>query len=265
MNQPLVSVLMTAYNRENFIADAIESVLSSSYENFELIISDDCSKDRTVEIANSYAAQDARIKVFINTTNLGDYQNRNKAASYANGTYIKYLDSDDMMYPYTLQIMVSYMEQFPDAGFGLCAPHEPGKPYPIAIEPRQAYLEHFFSGGHFLRAPGSSIIRKECFDKIGGFTGKRMIGDFQLWLALGRSYKMVKVPPFLVWDREHSGQESKSDYAKLYEKLRQEAIADAFANPGCPLTQTEKDEIWRSISKQKRRNRVYRLIKKFMR
>ena len=60
------------------------------------------------------------------------------------------------------------MEQFPEAGFGLCTLPDQNKPYPVSIEPRQAYLEHFYEAGHFLRAPGSSIIRKECFDKIGG-------------------------------------------------------------------------------------------------
>src|SRR5664279_4015758 len=96
--QPLVSVLMTAYNREKYIAEAIESVLSSTYTNFELIIVDDGSKDNTVNIARRYELQDSRIKVYINTTNLGDYPNRNHAAGFAIGKYIKYIDADDAIY-----------------------------------------------------------------------------------------------------------------------------------------------------------------------
>ena len=65
-DSPLVSVLMTAYNREKYIAEAIESVLASTYTNFELIIVDDCSTDKTVEIAKSYEVKDNRIKVYIN-------------------------------------------------------------------------------------------------------------------------------------------------------------------------------------------------------
>src|ERR1700748_2916719 len=98
MASPLVSVLMTAYNREKYIEEAIESVLASSYTNLELIIVDDCSKDNTVEIARSYEARDPRVKVFINEKNLGDYPNRNRAASLAKGEYIKYVDSDDVMF-----------------------------------------------------------------------------------------------------------------------------------------------------------------------
>src|SRR5271156_3108445 len=104
---------MTAYNREKYIAQAIDSILESTYKNFELIIVDDCSKDKTVEIAKGYAQKDSRVKVFINEKNLGDYPNRNKAASYANGKYLKYVDSDDVVYPTGLEVFVNSMEQFP--------------------------------------------------------------------------------------------------------------------------------------------------------
>ena len=67
---PLVSVLMTAYNREKYISAAIESVLESTYTNFELIIVDDGSTDRTIEIAKTFAVNDARIKVYINKPNV---------------------------------------------------------------------------------------------------------------------------------------------------------------------------------------------------
>src|SRR5690349_18425307 len=115
MESPLVSVLMTSYNREKYIAEAIESVLASSYKNFELIIVDDCSRDKTVAIAKEYAAKDGRVKVFVNEKNLGDYPNRNQAASYAKGKYIKFLDADDLIYHYGLDVMVNYMERFPQA------------------------------------------------------------------------------------------------------------------------------------------------------
>ena len=67
MSLPQVSILLTAYNREKFIGEAIESVLASSYEDFELIITDNCSSDNTVEISQSYAKHDARIRVYKNS------------------------------------------------------------------------------------------------------------------------------------------------------------------------------------------------------
>ncbi|RZK18039.1 MAG: glycosyltransferase family 2 protein, partial [Flavobacterium sp.] len=74
-NGPLVSVLMTTYNREKFITESIESVLFSSYTNFELIIVDDASTDQTAIIAQRYAAKDNRVRLIVNESNIGDYPN----------------------------------------------------------------------------------------------------------------------------------------------------------------------------------------------
>ena len=117
--QPLVSVLMTAYNREQYIGEAIQSVLDSTYTNFELIIVDDCSNDATVSIAKGYESKDKRIKVYVNEKNLGQFPNRNCAASYARGKYLKYLDSDDTIMNFGLGYCVEQMEKFPEAGMGM--------------------------------------------------------------------------------------------------------------------------------------------------
>lgn len=77
MNKAIVSVLMTSYNREKYVAEAIESVIAQTFTEWELIIVDDQSKDATVSIAKDYAKKDSRIKVYINNHNLGDYPNRN--------------------------------------------------------------------------------------------------------------------------------------------------------------------------------------------
>ncbi len=76
---------MTTYNREKYLVQAVESVLASTYENFELIIVDDQSKDRSLAIAQELAAKDTRIRVVLNEKNMGDYPNRNKAASLRRG------------------------------------------------------------------------------------------------------------------------------------------------------------------------------------
>lgn len=259
--QPLVSVLTTVYNRERFIADAIGSVLSSFYRNLELIIVDDCSSDKSVEIAKKFAQNDDRVKVYVNDKNLGDYPNRNKAASYAKGRYIKYLDSDDIMYSHCLQVMVSAMEQFPDAGYGLSCLGDPAHPYPVAITQHAAYMEHFSGLGHFNRAPGSAIIRKAAFDAVGGFSGERMIGDYELWLKLGRYYPLVKLPVDLYWSRIHSGQESKTDYANEYKLLREKVMQEAFAHKDCPLSEAEIKSITQKMKKKSFKSNLLNLFR----
>lgn len=254
-NKPIVSVLMTAYNREKYIGEAIASVLASTLEDFELIVVDDGSKDKTVQIVEGFASRDSRVKLFVNEKNLGDYPNRNMAASYAQGKYIKYLDADDYMYNYCLQVIVSYMEQFPEAGFGLSSKIDDRKPFPILVQPREIYLEHFYGFAHFDRAPGSSIILTEAFRNVGGFSGKRMIGDYEFWFKIARYYPMVKLPFDIYWNRLHEDQESKSAYAKkMYAKLRQEVLDEALAHADCPLSPEQVTQVKREIKKQKKKN-----------
>ncbi|WMI68453.1 glycosyltransferase family 2 protein [Mangrovimonas sp. YM274] len=214
---PLVSVLMTVYNREKYIAEAIQSVVDSTYKNWELIIVDDRSKDDSVSIARSFERNDERIKVYINEKNLGDYPNRNQAASYANGKYLKYVDADDMIYPYGLEQLVFYMEQFPEAGFGLCSiKQDKLNIYPYQLSPEEAYFKHYFELPIFERAPLSSIINREKFLESGCFSGKQHLGDFELWHILSKQFNVVLMPPGIVWHREHEDQQMNDNRTDPY-------------------------------------------------
>lgn len=240
--KPMVSVLMTTYNREKYLAIAIESVLASTYTDFELIIVDDQSKDRSYEIAQEYAEKDSRVRVFRNEKNLGDYPNRNKAASLARGKYIKYVDADDMIYPTGLQVMVSGMEKFPEAGWGLSSlPQDNNQMYPFLLSGREAYIRHYFKERLFHKAPLSAIMKKEAFDKVGGFTGKRYLGDFEMWHILANHFPVVLMAQGVVWYRVHEGQEMQNNRTDAtipfkYLKCSEEMIM----HPDCPLTSEEK-------------------------
>ena len=92
----LVSVIMPAYNAEKYIEEAISSVVSQTHENWELLILDDCSTDRTVEIAERFAGLDARIRLLRNPQNMGVAKTRNRGLDLAQGEWIALLDSDDV-------------------------------------------------------------------------------------------------------------------------------------------------------------------------
>lgn len=94
--RPLVSVIMPAYNAENYIRDAITSVIDQTIADWELIIVDDCSTDRSYEIAATMALADERIRVLKNEVNSGVAKTRNRGIRYAEGQYIAFLDSDDV-------------------------------------------------------------------------------------------------------------------------------------------------------------------------
>jgi len=109
MQEPLVSVIMPAYNAEKYISESIESVITQSYKNWELLITDDRSTDATQQIINEYAIKDQRIKLYINEQNGGAGVARNNSIKQANGRFIAFLDADDKWLPEKLTKQISFM------------------------------------------------------------------------------------------------------------------------------------------------------------
>ena len=107
--EPLVSIVMPSYNAEKFICEGIESVLSQTYKNWELLIVNDCSKDNTAKVVTEYSIKDDRIKLFNNENNSGPAITRNNALNRAKGRFIAFLDSDDVWLPEKLEIQISVM------------------------------------------------------------------------------------------------------------------------------------------------------------
>lgn len=252
INNPLVSVLMTVYNREKYIAEAIESVIASTYQNWELIIVDDQSKDRSVEIAHSYEAKDDRIKVYINEKNLGDYPNRNKASSYAKGKYLKYLDADDLIYPHCLNVMVETMERYPEAGLALSiVEQENSKPYPILLSPQQAFERHYFNTPVFHKSPLGAIIKKKTFEKIHGFTGKQHVGDYEFWHNLAANEPIVLMTGGLAWYRNHDQQQMNDNRNNPLVPFKYFIISiEQLKNQECPLNNEKRNLALKKIEKK---------------
>ena len=107
MHAPVISISMPAYNVEKFISEAIESILAQTFTDWELIIVDDCSKDKTLAIASEYAAKDSRIRIIKRNENSGSVRlPRLDGVMAAHGTYICAIDSDDAIEPEYLQKMI---------------------------------------------------------------------------------------------------------------------------------------------------------------
>ena len=257
---PIISILTTCYNREKYLAECIQSVLDGHFQDFELIIVDDQSTDRSLEIANEFAAQDPRIRVYRNEQNLGDYPNRNKAASYARGKYIKYLDADDMHGRFMVDIMIDAMETFPDAGYGLFDYGEHKPLFPIVLQPAEAFEAHY-SGKHriFSRSPINAIIKKEVFESVGGFTGKQHIGDFELWHLLSSRYPTVVMSAGPGLWREHENQQSSDNRTDptvpfKYLNLSIELFGSQEINP---ISTQRRETILKSLLRMQARTILY--------
>lgn len=104
-----VSIIVPNYNCENFLEDTIQSVLNQTYKNWELLIVDDCSTDKSVEVIKQYADKDERIKLYINERNKGAAASRNWAMREASGKWVAFLDSDDLWMADKLEKQLLYM------------------------------------------------------------------------------------------------------------------------------------------------------------
>ena len=111
MQMPLVSIIMPAYNSEKYISESIESVLKQTYQNWELLITDDKSADNTKEIVEAYKSKDKRIRLFISKANGGAGAARNNSIDYAKGRFIAFLDADDLWHAEKLEKQVAFMSE----------------------------------------------------------------------------------------------------------------------------------------------------------
>lgn len=111
MNEVTVSIITPSYNSEKFIAQTIESVLSQTYTEWEMIIVDDKSMDNTVKLIETYTQKDKRIKYIVLEENSGPAVARNRAIEEAEGKYIAFLDADDLWMPQKLEKQIAFMQR----------------------------------------------------------------------------------------------------------------------------------------------------------
>jgi glycosyltransferase involved in cell wall biosynthesis len=246
---PLVSVLVTAYNREAYIAEALESVLAQTMTDFEIVVSDDHSTDRTVPIVEEIARRDPRVRLSVNPRNLGDYGNRRQAASLARGEYLKYHDSDDVMYPHCLAVMVEALAKEPEAACALSASHAwPGGASPMLLTPRLAYEREYLGYGLFQLGPAAALFRAAAFRALGGFDDTPHAADYLFWLRACAQVNVLLVPGDLFYYRIHPEQEAgKPTNALAYAHAARVAWR-MLNSAACPLTGEARERAKRNYT-----------------
>jgi len=203
---PKVSVLMPNYNCEKYLAEAIESILNQSFTDFEFIIIDDGSSDKSWEIIEEYATKDNRIVAVRNEENLWISWNRNKLLELAKCKYIVWQDSDDISLPYRIEKQYQYMQDHPDVGicwWGL------------------QFFDESWDGSRRLYAESDSEIRKTIFryspvslpGSIMKLKAVREVWWFQKWLNVAedldlsfkiwRNHKFWNIPELILKYREN--------------------------------------------------------------
>ena len=204
---PLVSILMPVFKTAPYLRVAVDSLLSQTFTDFELIVLNDCSPDNAEEILDTY--DDVRIVRYKGVKNVGLSNVLNVGIEMARGKYIARMDSDDISLPNRLQIQVDYLEAHPDvdlasAGMRLFGAKE--GTWIREINPEKVKIEALF---HSPVLHASSVWRKDSFEKQGLRFRQETVPaeDYDLWTrAMLKGLKLVNLPEVLYEYRIHESQ-----------------------------------------------------------
>ena len=237
---PILSVLMPVFNSEQFVADAIKSILSQSFRDFEFLILDDASTDRSLEIIKNFEELDPRIKVFQNEKNLGVVESRNKLINLSKGKYIAWIDSDDIAINNRLETQISFLEKHQEIGLvGTDAiiidenGKETGK-WLFETDLQKLKIELFF---HSPFLSSSVMIRKNCLSQNFYDPRFSVSEDFNLYSKISEHYETANIPEFLVKYRINSKGLSKSNTEKM-EQLSVQVIKEHAERLGIKLEES---------------------------
>ena len=249
---------MTAFNRQSFIAEAIESVLASNYSNYELIILNDASTDKTYTIAASFAAVDSRIKLHSNATNLGQFATRNKIVTFAQGEYLMYLDSDDKTYPHSFEYCVAEMiiDKNVDVGM-ICYNTDLHKKI---FFPKEAIKYHFFNQQILVIGPGGHIFKTSFFKSTGGFVDKYEVASDMYFNLLYASKGTIKcLTKNFLYYRLHDGQAMNNKIGYIVNNYLY--LRDALLNLDLGLTTIEVNYLFKKNKRRFILNTFYFFLK----
>ncbi|RXJ79202.1 glycosyltransferase [Arcobacter sp. F2176] len=216
MSNPLVSIIMPAYNTEKYITDSINSILEQTYDNWELIIVDDCSTDFTKDIIKKFEFEDKRIKgIYLEKNGGMPSLAKNNAIPFVNGSFIAFLDSDDLWLKEKLECQVNFLMKNPDIMLCYTGGYWINK---------NGYIIHKFlpkyENGYLFKKMlfkyeinnQSVLIRKEALDNtIKFFNSKIIIGeDYNLFMHILAKYKCSNLKRYLIKYRIHDNAITKS-------------------------------------------------------
>ena len=215
-NVTLISVVIPAYNAEQFLDETLESVLSQTYENWECIIVNDGSTDKTESIAKKWCEKDARFRYFYKE-NSGASDTRNLGIKEARGEYIAFLDADDLYMPNFLEVCI---ENLVEKDVDLVAPKMlefwDVQNEVIEDEDKKDYLYRGKEGIalflHSNRLTMALLCKKSVMDEVGGFTWHKKAEDLHCWLkVLFAGYKIYRLGEYYAYRRIHQNSWSNSE------------------------------------------------------
>ncbi len=222
MNNPKVSVIVPIYNSERFVAQAIESVLAQTYKNFEIVVVNDGSTDRSYEKIKPYLP----LIKYIPQENKGVSSARNTGIKNSEGELIAFLDSDDIWLPEKLELQVKYLNDNPHVGLvhsNISYIDENGESYPpnpdFVTDVSGMCFKELFEGNCI--ATSTVLVRQACLDKVGLFAeGIPYAEDYELWMKLSIYYPIRHINEYLIKYRVHDANASNYNFINAIFELR---------------------------------------------
>ena len=203
--KPIITVLISVYNGEKYLKEAIDSILNQTFKDFEFLIINDASTDNSEEILKNY--KDSRIKIIFNKKNLGLTKSINKGLKIAKGEYIARQDADDVSSSERLEKQVRFLDTYPDyAAVGSFTKIIDEKSKVICQLERPVYFQEIKRALMLDNCitHGSVMIRKKCLLEVGFYDeAMKRSQDYELWLRLSEKYKLANLPEYLYSWREH--------------------------------------------------------------
>lgn len=222
-NQPKVSIVVATYNRCEKLKEAIQSVLSQSFSNWELIVVDDGSEDETPQLLSHYSSKDSRIR-FKRQDNQGVAAARNEGIRLATSEFISFLDDDDLWLPEKLEKQIYELEARPAhaLNFTWCWREDDNAPG-RKLEPPQkvdATYRRLFSA-NFIPTPSAVLIRRRALAGNASFNEiYHGVEDYDLWLRLASQFPFSAVEEPLTIYRRHSGSVSRKTISILEQMIQ---------------------------------------------
>jgi len=250
-----VSILIGVYNEEQYLENAINSILSQTYEDVEFVIVDDASTDRSREVIQS--VDDDRIELLVNETNQGLTYSLNHALEHASGEYIARQDADDISDPDRLERQVQFLDRHKEVavvGTGAHLIDGDGQVIDRRIPKCDPSFDDFLDKGHLIH--GSIMARKSVLEDVGGYNEFFRYGqDQELWLRLAKQQSIANIPQPLYKHRIHDEGVyfSRKDESAMYGRIARD-LATGTITPE-KLEELERDGVlsyYDTLSSQQR-------------
>ena len=266
---PTVSVIIPNYNHAPYLKERIDSVLNQTYQDFEVIILDDCSPDNSVEVIEQYRSNPHVSHILINEQNTRNtFIQWERGISMAKGRYIWIAESDDVAEPQLLETLIGQLEQHPDASVAFCHSRlidadgallseqntkNSAQPGQITIDDSCTFLRHLLIFNYIYNA-SMAVFRRDVYDRANpDYKQFRYCGDWHFWASVCAAGRVIEVYDMLSRFRQHQRKVTEDSKKDVFHVWNDEMKTIRYIASLCKLSTLEQRCLKGRLSKRLRR------------